>query len=61
MTAEQFDSHAWRKGDKVIYNDKEYDVIGVDFNDKDIYIRHSYGIHEWVSYAVVEIIDTEEI
>ena len=59
MTAEQFDSHAWRKGDKVIYNSIEYDVLAVDFDDNDIYVKHSEGGYEWVSYAVVELIKTD--
>ena len=42
MTIEQFDNHSWKKGCKVVYKGKEYEVIEVYFNTRKILTTSGY-------------------
>jgi hypothetical protein len=57
MTLKEFQETTWYPSDKVIYNGKEYDVLGVDFSLAKIRIgiKASY-VMQWVSLKDLEYV-----
>ena len=63
MTTQQFDTSRWGIDTKVIHNNKEYDVLSVDFEDRKIgldmkrmtedceHCGRCEPLIEWVSYT----------
>lgn len=64
MTKEQFDATEWRKGMKVIYRGKEYEVLGVDFTSREVCLYNDfvclYNDFEWAMCEPITLIKPNE-
>lgn len=57
MTADEFDAHGWRRGDKVVYDNVECDVDMVNFPNYSLTISRNDGIfHKEVLCSKVNLI-----
>ena len=60
MTQEQFDNHAWRKSDRVVYKGVEYPAIMVVFSDGSIGILIDDCRLRWIHHSEIELVNKLE-
>ena len=56
MKKQTFDNYYFKKNQTVVYQEENYDLLGVDFETNKVLIKIN-DLERWVSYLDIDIID----